>query len=146
MFVHEFLHELTYSFNIHLTRYYPGKDIRYKDVPEKDLPLAESLKLTEDRFMVEWDKTIAPKIKSGQRVLVAAHGNTLRALVKYLDNISPEDITELNIPTSIPLVYYLDENLKPLKATEAMEPLSGEYLGDQDEVRGRIQGVKNQTK
>ena len=96
--------------------------------------------------MVEWDKTIAPKIKSGQRVLVAAHGNTLRALVKYLDNISPEDITELNIPTSIPLVYYLDENLKPLKATEAMEPLSGEYLGDQDEIGGRIQGVKNQTK
>ena len=96
--------------------------------------------------MVEWDQAIAPKIKSGQKVLIAAHGNTLRALVKYLDDISPDDITELNIPTAVPLVYYLDENLKPLKATEAMEPLSGEYLGDQDEIRDRIQGVKNQTK
>ena len=135
-----------YFFTAMLLRHYPGTDIRYKDIAEKDLPLAESLKLTEERFMVEWDEAIAPKIKSGQKVLIAAHGNTLRALVKYLDNISTDDITELNIPTAVPLVYYLDENLKPLKATEAMEPLSGEYLGDQNEIRERIQGVKNQTK
>ena len=115
-------------------------------MPGKDLPLAESLKLTEERFMVEWDKTIAPKIKSGEKVLIAAHGNTLRALVKYLDNIPPEDITELNIPTAVPLVYYLDANLKPLKCDVAMAPLSGEYLGNQEEIRNRIEGVKNQTK
>lgn len=128
------------------SEHYPGKDPKYKDVPGKDLPLAESLKLTEERFMVEWDKTIAPKIKSGETVLIAAHGNTLRALVKYLDNIPPEDITELNIPTAVPLVYYLDANLKPLKCDVAMAPLSGEYLGNQEEIRNRIEGVKNQTK
>jgi 2,3-bisphosphoglycerate-dependent phosphoglycerate mutase len=126
--------------------HYPGNDIKYKDVPAADLPLAESLELTEKRFLVDWKQSIAPKIKSGSRVLIAAHGNTLRALVKYLDDIPTTEIVELNIPTGVPLVYYLDEDLKPVKAKNALAPLSGEYLGNQEEIKNRIQGVKNQTK
>merc|ERR1711871_133237 len=128
------------------SEHFPGNDEMYADVSESDLPLAESLKLTEERFLVDWNKIIAPKIKSGNRVLIAAHGNTLRALVKYLDGIPADIITELNIPTAVPLVYYLDDNLKPIKAEYAMAPLTGEYLGDQEEIKNRIEGVKNQTK
>lgn len=96
--------------------------------------------------MVDWNNVIAPKIKSGSRVLIAAHGNTLRALVKYLDNIPEDEITELNIPTGVPLIYYLDKDLKPIKGKYAMAPLSGDYLGNQEEIKNRIMGVKNQTK
>jgi len=128
------------------SEYFPGNDKKYKGVNEADLPLAESLKLTEKRFLVEWNNEIAPKIKSGKRVLIAAHGNTLRALVKYLDDIPENEITELNIPTAVPLIYYLDANLKPIKGKNAMAPLSGDYLGDQEEIKNRIMGVKNQTK
>ena len=116
---------------------YPGSDPRYKDMDEKDIPLTESLKDTVARFLPYWHETIAPTIKSGKKVVIAAHGNSLRALVKYLDNISEKDIVELNIPTGIPLVYELDNNLKPIKHY---------YLGDEEAIQKAIQGVANQAK
>jgi 2,3-bisphosphoglycerate-dependent phosphoglycerate mutase len=90
---------------------HPSRDARYATLPAADLPLTESLKDTVVRFLPYWDDTIAPAINEGKRVLIAAHGNSLRALVKYLDRISDEDIVELNIPTGVPLVYELDERL-----------------------------------
>jgi 2,3-bisphosphoglycerate-dependent phosphoglycerate mutase len=90
---------------------HPGRDPRYAGMAAADLPLTESLKDTVARFLPYWTDTIAPSIRDGQRVLIAAHGNSLRALVKYLDGISDEDIVELNIPTGVPLVYELDDNL-----------------------------------
>lgn len=115
---------------------YPGKDPRYADLSKDELPLTESLKLTIDRFLPYWHGTIAPMIKSGKKVVVAAHGNSLRALVKYLDNISEEEIVGLNIPTGVPLVYELDENLKPVK---------NYYLGDQEKIQAAINSVAKQT-
>lgn len=116
---------------------YPGFDPRYKDLDEKDLPLTESLKDTVNRFLPYWHEVIAPTIKSGKRVLISAHGNSLRALVKYLDNISDEDIVELNIPTGIPLVYELDEGLRPLRHY---------YLGEPEKVEAMVQKVAAQGK
>jgi 2,3-bisphosphoglycerate-dependent phosphoglycerate mutase len=115
---------------------YPGKDPRYAELSKDELPLTESLKLTIDRFLPYWHETIAPTIKSGKKVIVVAHGNSLRALVKYLDNISEEEIVGLNIPTGIPLVYELDENLKPIKHY---------YLGDQEKIEAAINSVAKQT-
>ncbi len=115
---------------------YPGRDRRYADVDKKDVPLTESLKLTVDRFLPYWHETIAPSIKSGKRVIIAAHGNSLRALVKYLDNISEAEIVELNIPTGIPLVYELDKSLKPIKHY---------FLGDQEAIDAAINAVAKQT-
>mmetsp|Transcript_10341 Transcript_10341/g.22997 ORF Transcript_10341/g.22997 Transcript_10341/m.22997 type:complete len:257 (-) Transcript_10341:1153-1923(-) len=128
------------------SEYFPGNDPMYKDVPVEDLPKAESLKLTEERFMSEWENVLVPEIKSGKKLIIAAHGNTLRALVKHLDNISPDDITGLNIPTGVPLVYELDEDLKPIAHPDCIAPLSGRYLGNQEEVRNRIGAVAAQTK
>lgn len=125
---------------------FPGNDPMYKDVPKEELPKAESLKLTEERFMSEWQNVLVPEIKSGTKIIIAAHGNTLRALVKHLDNISPDDITGLNIPTGVPLVYELDEDLKPIPHPDSIAPLTGRYLGDQEEVKQRIGAVANQTK
>jgi len=116
---------------------YPGNDPRYKDLDEKDLPLTESLKETVARFLPYWHDTIAPTIKSGKKVLIAAHGNSLRALVMYLDNISEDEIVKLNIPTGVPLVYELDQNLKPIKHY---------YLGDQEAIQKAMQSVANQGK
>lgn len=93
---------------------HPGNDPRYKDLTPAELPLTESLKDTVARFLPYWHETIAPTVKAGQRVLIAAHGNSLRALVKYLDNISDDDIPGLEIPTGVPLVYELNEALKPI--------------------------------
>lgn len=124
----------------------PANDPVYADVPPGDLPLSESLADTEKRFMVEWDAVIAPEIKAGKKLLIAAHGNTLRALVKHLDGISSEEICELNIPTGVPLVYELDENLKPIPSSDAIAPLQGKYLGDQAAIRERIGAVAAQTK
>jgi 2,3-bisphosphoglycerate-dependent phosphoglycerate mutase len=93
---------------------HPGGDPRYAGLAPADLPLTESLKDTVARFLPYWHQTIAPAIRAGQRVLIAAHGNSLRALVKYLDQISDQDIVELNIPTGVPLVYELDDTLKPI--------------------------------
>lgn len=116
---------------------YPGKDPRYKSLSEKELPLTECLKDTVERFLPYWHDTIAPAIQSGKKVVIAAHGNSLRALVKYLDNISEKDIVEMNIPTGVPLVYELDSNLKPIKSY---------YLGDPDEVKKAMQSVASQGK
>jgi 2,3-bisphosphoglycerate-dependent phosphoglycerate mutase len=128
------------------SEYYPGNDIKYKNVPKEELPFAESLKTTGERVLPFWNNTIVPAIKNGQKVLIAAHGNSLRALVKHLDNIPEDTITGLNIPTGVPLVYDLDENLKPVPHPDAIGPLSGHYVGNQDEIKARIAGVANQTK
>jgi 2,3-bisphosphoglycerate-dependent phosphoglycerate mutase len=101
------------------------------------LPATESLKITLDRVLPYWHSTLAPEIKSDKRVLITAHGNSIRALVKYLDNISEADITELNIPTGLPLVYELDDNLKPIK---------NYYLGDPEEAAKKAAAVANQAK
>jgi len=116
---------------------FPGHDPRYKDVPEDELPLTECLKDTVNRFMPLWRETIAPTIKAGKKVIIAAHGNSLRALVKYLDNMSDEEITKLNIPTGIPLIYELDEELKPIKHY---------YLAVPEKVQQAINSVANQAK
>jgi 2,3-bisphosphoglycerate-dependent phosphoglycerate mutase len=116
---------------------FPGKLRMYSDVAEKDLPLTESLKDTIARFLPYWHDTIAPTIKSGKRVIIAAHGNSLRALVKYLDSMSEEEILKLNIPTGMPLVYELDEDLKPIKHY---------YLGDPEAVKKAMESVANQGK
>ena len=94
---------------------YAGREPRYTNLQASDIPASESLKDTVARFLPYWHETIAPAIRSGKRVLIAAHGNSLRALVKYLDNVAETDIVELNIPTGIPLVYELDEQLKPIR-------------------------------
>jgi 2,3-bisphosphoglycerate-dependent phosphoglycerate mutase len=116
---------------------WPGHDPRYRNVPEAELPLTECLKDTVERFLPYWHDTIAPEVAAGRQVLIAAHGNSLRALVKYLDSISDKDILSLNIPTGVPLVYELDETLKPLRHY---------YLGDQAAIAAAMQAVANQGK
>jgi 2,3-bisphosphoglycerate-dependent phosphoglycerate mutase len=115
---------------------HPSRDPRYASLPPDDLPLTESLKSTVDRFLPYWHQTIAPAIASGQRVLIAAHGNSLRALVKYLDAIDEQTIVELNIPTGIPLVYELDSNLQPIRHY---------YLGDPAAAAAAAARVAAQT-
>jgi 2,3-bisphosphoglycerate-dependent phosphoglycerate mutase len=116
---------------------HPKFDPRYASLTSKQLPATESLKITLERVLPYWHSTLAPTIKSGKRVLIAAHGNSLRAMVKYFDNISDAEIPELNIPTGIPLVYELDNNLKPIKHY---------YLGDADAVAKAEAAVANQGK
>ncbi|GAX21016.1 2,3-bisphosphoglycerate-dependent phosphoglycerate mutase [Fistulifera solaris] len=125
--------------------HHPSNDPRYAgfDFPEE---FTESLATTLDRVVPFWNKTVVPEIKSGKTVMIAAHGNSLRALVKHLDGIDEATIAELNIPTGTPLIYELDDNLKPIPQVGAIAPLQGRYLGDQDAIRARIEGVKNQTK
>jgi len=125
--------------------HHPSNDPRYKGV-EFDDEFTESLKTTGERFMPDWENKIGPDIKAGKKVIIAAHGNTLRALVQMLDNISDEEICGLNIPTGVPLIYELDDDLKPIPHPDAIAPLQGRYLGNQEEVRARIEGVANQTK
>ncbi len=115
----------------------PGRDPRYRHVPASELPLTECLKDTVERFLPYWHETIAPAVRRGERVLISAHGNSLRALVKYLDGISDRDILELNIPTGIPLVYELDRDLRPIRHR---------YLGDPEAVRRAAQAVADQLK
>ncbi|WJF89996.1 2,3-diphosphoglycerate-dependent phosphoglycerate mutase [Paraburkholderia bonniea] len=115
----------------------PFGDARYAKVPRADLPLTECLKDTVARVLPIWNESIAPAIKSGRKVLIAAHGNSLRALIKYLDNISDTDIVGLNIPNGVPLVYELDENLKPVRHY---------YLGDQDAIAQAQAAVASQGK
>ncbi len=114
---------------------HPSRDRRYRGLTAAELPLTESLKDTVARFLPYWHETIAPAITQGQRVLIAAHGNSLRALVKYLDNISEQDIVELNIPTGIPLVYELDAALKPIRSY---------YLGDAEAAKKAAAAVAQQ--
>ncbi|MEN6388470.1 MAG: 2,3-diphosphoglycerate-dependent phosphoglycerate mutase [Candidatus Cryosericum sp.] len=116
---------------------WPGHDPRYAEVSKEDLPVTECLKDTVARFVPYWEGTIAPSVKAGKKVIVAAHGNSIRALVKYLDNVSDEDITELNIPTGIPLLYKLDDNLKPISHT---------YLGDPEAAARAAAAVAAQGK
>ncbi|MGF1573571.1 MAG: 2,3-diphosphoglycerate-dependent phosphoglycerate mutase [Sumerlaeia bacterium] len=115
----------------------PKWDRRYQGIDPKELPLTESLKETVERMVPYWENTIAPQVKAGKTILIVAHGNSLRALVKHLDNMSEAEILELNIPTGIPLLYELDENLKPIK--------SG-YLGDAEAAKKAAEAVANQGK
>ena len=114
---------------------YPGRDRRYAGLTRSQLPLAECLKDTVERFMPLWRESIAPDLAAGNKIFVAAHGNSLRALVKYLDKVSDERIAELNIPTGIPLVYELDDRLEPIRHY---------YLGDESEVERAMEAVANQ--
>jgi 2,3-bisphosphoglycerate-dependent phosphoglycerate mutase len=115
----------------------PSHDLRYKDLDPRDIPLTECLRDTVARFLPYWHETIAPRIRLGQRVLIAAHGNSLRALVKYLDRVSDIAIVDLNIPTGVPLVYELDADLKPI---------THYYLGDPEEIRKAQEAVAHQGK
>jgi 2,3-bisphosphoglycerate-dependent phosphoglycerate mutase len=114
---------------------YPGGDARYQDLTQSELPLSECLKDTVARFLPYWHQTIAPVIQSGKRTIITAHGNSLRALVKYLDGISDQDILTLNIPTGVPLVYELDGQLKPIRHY---------YLGDAAAIAKAMAAVANQ--
>jgi len=116
---------------------FPGNDLRYKDLTPQELPSTECLKDTVDRFLVYWHETIVPALREGKKIIITAHGNSLRALVKYLDGVSDEQIVKLNIPTGIPLVYELDDNLKPIKHY---------YLGDPELIKKAIDSVAKQTK
>ena len=116
---------------------YPGRNPRYAGLSQDELPLTESLKETVARVIPYWSREIAPVVKAGKRVIIAAHGNSLRALVKYLDDMSEEAIIKLNIPTGVPLVYELDENLKPIKSY---------YLGDPEEIARAAAAVAAQGK
>jgi 2,3-bisphosphoglycerate-dependent phosphoglycerate mutase len=116
---------------------YPGKDPRYKDLPKKDIPKTECLKDTVKRFLPYWHKVMKKDIMKGKRVLIAAHGNSLRALVKHLDRLSGKAVSELDIPTGIPLIYELDKNLKPIRH---------HYLGDPKKLQKAINKVKKEGK
>ena len=114
---------------------YPGQDPRYTGLSEQELPLTECLKDTVNRFLPYWHETIVPQVKAGKQVIVTAHGNSLRALVKYLDNVSDQEIVGLNIPTGIPLVYELTDDLQPIRHY---------YLGDPEAIAKAQQAVANQ--
>ncbi|MFX0030284.1 MAG: 2,3-diphosphoglycerate-dependent phosphoglycerate mutase, partial [Candidatus Hermodarchaeota archaeon] len=116
---------------------YPGNDRRYKELKSEEIPLTECLKDTVERVLPYWHETIVHSIKSGKKILISAHGNSLRALVKYLDNVLEEEIVKLNIPTGIPLIYELDENLKPINHY---------YLGDTKKLEEAIKAVEAQGK
>ena len=116
---------------------FPGHDPRYADLSDDQLPRSESLEQTVKRFMPYWHDTIAPAVESGKRVLIVAHGNSLRALVKFLDDVSDEEIVGLNIPTGVPLVYELNDDLTPSKHY---------YLGDPEEIARAAQAVADQAK
>jgi 2,3-bisphosphoglycerate-dependent phosphoglycerate mutase len=114
---------------------HPSRDRRYAALSVRELPVAESLKDTVARFLPYWHQTIAPEIKAGKRLLVVAHGNSLRALVKHLDHMSDDEVVDLNIPTGVPLVYLLNDDLEPLQKF---------YLGDQDAIKQAITAVADQ--
>jgi 2,3-bisphosphoglycerate-dependent phosphoglycerate mutase len=116
---------------------HPRFDRRYAGLPARELPATESLKETVARVVPMWVSDIAPEIKAGKRIIIAAHGNSLRALVKYLDGVSEKDIVELNIPTGMPLIYELDKDLNPIKHY---------YLGDEEKVKAAMAAVANQGK
>lgn len=119
------------------SEYYPGNQARYAGLSDEELPTTECLKDTVERVVPYFEGSIAPEIKAGKKIIIAAHGNSLRALVKYLDDMSEEEILKLNIPTGVPLVYELDENLKPIKHY---------YLGDQEALAAKLNAVANQGK
>ena len=116
---------------------YPGNDPKYAELNTDEIPLTECLKDTVARVLPYWHKVISPTIKNGKKILISAHGNSLRALVKYLDNMPDKEVVELNIPTGVPLIYELDHDLKPI---------SHYYLGDQEEIQKAIEAVASQGK
>lgn len=116
---------------------YAGNLPQYRDLDEKDIPLSESLKTTLERVLPYWETEIKPQVQAGKQVLIVAHGNSLRALIKHLSNVSEEDIVKLNVPTGIPLVYELDDNLQPIRDY---------YLGDADAAKKAAEAVANQGK
>lgn len=116
---------------------YPGRDPRYRDLQADEIPRTECLKDTVERFLPYWHETIAPEIQAGKRIIIAAHGNSLRALVKYLDEIGDDEILKLNIPTGVPLVYELDDALRPIQRY---------YLGDSAEIEKAARAVADQAK
>ena len=116
---------------------YPGRDRRYHDLTAQELPLSECLKDTVNRFLPYWHATVAPAVRDGKRVLIVAHGNSLRALVKYLDDVPEEAIVDLNIPTGMPLIYELNDDLKPQRSF---------YLGDPEKVKAAMDAVAAQGK
>jgi 2,3-bisphosphoglycerate-dependent phosphoglycerate mutase len=116
---------------------HPRHDPRYAALKAADLPLTECLKDTVERFLPYWNDVIAPDVRAGRKVIISAHGNSIRALVKYLDNVGDQEIVGLNIPTGVPLVYELDDDLKPLRSY---------YLGEQDAIAAAMQAVANQGK
>jgi 2,3-bisphosphoglycerate-dependent phosphoglycerate mutase len=116
---------------------FPGHDPRYAGLSKQELPLTECLKDTVARFLPFWHDVVAPDIKAGKKVVIVAHGNSLRALIKYLDNVSEEAIVEMNVPTGMPLVYELDEKLKPIRSY---------YLGDPEKVKAAMDAVAAQGK
>jgi 2,3-bisphosphoglycerate-dependent phosphoglycerate mutase len=116
---------------------YPGNERKYAELSSDEIPLTECLKDTVARVLPYWHEVITPTIKSGKRILISAHGNSLRALVKYLDNMPDEEVVKLNIPTGVPLIYELDDKLKPI---------THYYLGDQEEIQKAIEAVASQGK
>lgn len=126
--------------------YWPGNDNKYAHIPEEQIPLSECLKDTVERCLPYWESDITPALTRGKTVLVAAHGNSIRGIVKFLDNLSDEEITGLEIPTGIPLVYHLDKDLKPLTMPGAIKPLSGCFLADVEALKKAQEEVANQSK
>eukprot|EP00418_Pyrodinium_bahamense_P018174 CAMPEP_0179123366 /NCGR_PEP_ID=MMETSP0796-20121207/58260_1 /TAXON_ID=73915 /ORGANISM="Pyrodinium bahamense, Strain pbaha01" /LENGTH=365 /DNA_ID=CAMNT_0020822009 /DNA_START=65 /DNA_END=1158 /DNA_ORIENTATION=- len=125
----------------------PAKEYKYKDLDRADIPKTECLKDTIARVMPFWEASIVPELKAGKTVFVAAHGNSIRAILKFLEGITDDAITGLEIPTGTPLVYSLDADLKPLPCDAAMAPLKfGRYLGDAEKIKAAAEAVKNQTK
>jgi len=128
------------------SEYWPGNDNKYAHIPEDEIPLSECLKDTVDRCLPYWESSIVPALARGKTVLVAAHGNSIRGMLKYLDNISDEEITKLEIPTGVPLVYQLDKDLKVIPSDRAVAPLTGHFLVDEAELKKKQEEVANQSK
>merc|ERR1712187_223408 len=127
--------------------YHPKLEPKYAGLKAKEIPKTESLKTVIDRVMPYWKKEIQPKLKAGKTVFVAAHGNSIRAIVKFIENIPDDVIPGLEIPTGTPLVYELDKDLNPIASDLAVAPLKfGRYLGDIEKIKAAAEAVKNQTK
>merc|ERR1712194_255791 len=129
------------------SEFHPKLETKYAGLDASDIPKTESLKTVIERVMPYWEGTIQPDLKAGKTVFVCAHGNSIRAIVKFIEGIPDADISGLEIPTGTPLVYELDENLKPIATDQAVAPMKfGRYLGDAEKIKAAAEAVKNQTK
>jgi len=128
------------------SEYWPGNDNKYAHIPEDEIPLSECLKDTVDRCLPYWERSIVPALQRGKTVLVAAHGNSIRGMLKYLDDISDDEITQLEIPTGVPLVYELDASLNVIPSPMAVGVLRGHFLIDEGELKRKQEEVANQSK
>ena len=128
------------------SEYWPGNDNKYAHIRDVDIPKSECLKDTVDRCLPYWEESITPALQRGKTALIAAHGNSIRGILKYLDDISDEEITKLEIPTGIPLVYKLDKDMKPIPCPGSVAPLSGYFLTDPEELKRKQEEVANQSK